>query len=90
MAWILERSMPMCFFEMRNEDGDAETIFKKTEVWRNLNTGKIEYKNIFFSKITWSSCDCPLWSGDQISLKSLQKSSKVFNINWLKDNNVPC
>ena len=28
-----------------------ETIFKKTEVWRNLDTGKIEYKNIFFSKI---------------------------------------
>ena len=52
--------MPMCFFEMRNEDGDMETIFKKTEVWRNLDTGKIEYKNIFFSKITRSSCDCPL------------------------------
>ena len=50
-AWILERTVPMCFFQTQNKDGDAETIFKKTEVWRNIDTGKIEYKNIFFSKI---------------------------------------
>ena len=50
-AWILERTVPMCFFQTQNEDGDAETIFKKTEVWRNIDTGKIEYKNIFFSYI---------------------------------------
>ena len=50
-AWILERTIPMSFFQTQNEDGDAEIIFKKTEVWRNIDNGTTEVKNIFFSKI---------------------------------------
>ena len=34
---------------MRNKD--IETVFKKTEVWKNLETRMIEYEDIFFSKI---------------------------------------
>ena len=34
---------------MRNKDRDMETVFKKTEVWKNLETRMIEYEDVFFS-----------------------------------------